>query len=81
MKPPTYVIRAEWDEEAKVWVASSDDVPGLATEAESLEQLMERLRVIVPELLEANGLITDTAHDIPIELLAERKERLRLGTG
>ena len=24
-------IRAEWDEEASVWVATSDDVPGLAT--------------------------------------------------
>jgi len=24
-------IRAEWDAEAAVWVATSDDVPGLAT--------------------------------------------------
>ncbi|MEY3134927.1 MAG: hypothetical protein RJA39_809, partial [Pseudomonadota bacterium] len=22
-----YFVRAEWDEEAKVWVATSDDVP------------------------------------------------------
>ena len=29
-----YFVRAEWDEEAKVWVATSDDVPGLVTEAE-----------------------------------------------
>ena len=27
-----FFIRAEWDEEAAVWVATSDDVPGLATE-------------------------------------------------
>jgi hypothetical protein len=33
-------IRAEWDESAKVWVASSDDVPGLATEEETLEGLV-----------------------------------------
>jgi len=26
-----YFVRAEWDEEAKVWVATSDDVPGLVT--------------------------------------------------
>jgi hypothetical protein len=31
------LVTAEWDEEAKVWVATSDDVPGLATEAESRE--------------------------------------------
>ena len=25
-------VRVEWDEDACVWVATSDDVPGLATE-------------------------------------------------
>jgi predicted RNase H-like HicB family nuclease len=30
-----FFIRAEWDEEARVWVATSDDVPGLATEGET----------------------------------------------
>ena len=30
-------VRAEWDNETRVWVASSDDVPGLATEEEPLE--------------------------------------------
>ena len=34
-----YFVRAEWDEEAKVWVATSDDVPGLETEAETMEIL------------------------------------------
>lgn len=36
-------IRAEWDDEAQVWVATSDDVPGLVTEAPSIEALVERL--------------------------------------
>ena len=27
-----FFVRAEWDEEASVWVATSDNVPGLATE-------------------------------------------------
>ena len=48
-------IRAEWDDEANVWVATSDDVPGLATEADSMEGLSAKLRVMVPELLDANG--------------------------
>jgi predicted RNase H-like HicB family nuclease len=47
-------VKAIWDNEAKVWVAESDDVPGLVTEAESSEALLEKLRVLIPELLEAN---------------------------
>lgn len=78
-KQRSYIIKADWDNEARVWVASSDDVPGLATEAETYERLLDKLRVIVPELLEANGLI-ENHQDIPIELLAERKERLHFRT-
>ncbi|MDR2925874.1 MAG: DUF1902 domain-containing protein [Azoarcus sp.] len=47
-------VRAERDQEASVWVATSDDVPGLATEAETLEALSAKLELMVPELLEAN---------------------------
>ncbi len=54
MGPATYHVRAEWDPEASVWVATSDDVPGLATEAETIEVLTDRLRIMIPELLEAN---------------------------
>jgi predicted RNase H-like HicB family nuclease len=49
------VVTAIWDDEAKVWVATSDDVPGLATEADSLEALIEKLKSMIPELLDANG--------------------------
>lgn len=48
-------LLAEWDGEAGVWVATSEDVPGLVTEAETVEALMEKLRVLVPELLELNA--------------------------
>ena len=44
-------VRAEWDEEAKVWVAEGTNLPGLVTEAETAELLLEKLRVMVPELL------------------------------
>jgi predicted RNase H-like HicB family nuclease len=63
-------IRAEWDDEAGVWVATSDDVPGLATEAETIEALTLKLQSMVPELLEANGCL-DT-QDVPFELLARK---------
>jgi uncharacterized protein DUF1902 len=35
-------------------VAESNDVPGLVTEAPTLEALPAKIRVLVPELLELN---------------------------
>ncbi len=67
-----FFIRAEWDEEARVWVATSEDVPGLATEAETVETLVEKLRGIIPELLEANGIFLD--QEVPFEILSRRFE-------
>ena len=51
----TYEVEARWDSEAGVWVAESDDVPGLVAEAELMNALVEKVRVLVPELLELNG--------------------------
>ncbi len=50
-----YKVRAVWDDEASVWVASSDDVPGLVAEAETMEALMKELKVMIPELLKLNA--------------------------
>ena len=52
-----YQVLAQWDSEAGVWVAESDDVPGLVAEAESPNLLREKLRVLIPELLELNGVL------------------------
>ncbi len=67
-----FFIRAEWDEEAMVWVATSDDVPGLATENDTLEGLIGKLKVMIPELLEANGEAREDG--IPFEVLTRRFE-------
>jgi predicted RNase H-like HicB family nuclease len=61
-------IRVEWDDDAKVWVAASDDVPGLATEDFTMEKLIEKLKIIIPELLKANGVQSEC--DVPFEVLA-----------
>jgi predicted RNase H-like HicB family nuclease len=68
-------IRAEWDDEVQVWVASSDDVPGLATEEKTLEGLIQKLKIMIPELLEANG--TEMKQEIPFELISRRFEILQ----
>ena len=54
-----YEIRALWDGEAAVWVAESDDVPGLVAEADSPRVLVQKLRILIPELLELNGAVSD----------------------
>jgi predicted RNase H-like HicB family nuclease len=50
-----YEILAQWDSEAGVWVAESEDVPGLVAEADSPNLLARKLKVLIPELLELNG--------------------------
>jgi predicted RNase H-like HicB family nuclease len=72
MKGKPLFVRAEWDEEARVWVANSDDVPGLATEGDTLEGLVVKLKVMIPELLEANG--TAEGKEVPFEILTRRFE-------
>jgi len=54
-----YEIRAQWDSEAGVWVAESEDVPGLVAEADSPNVLVQKLRTLIPELLELNGATSD----------------------
>ena len=68
-------VRAEWDEEAHVWVATSDDVPGLATEEDTLEGLVEKLKIMIPELLDANGI--EQEYEVPFEVLTRRFEIAR----
>jgi predicted RNase H-like HicB family nuclease len=72
-------VNAEWDSEANVWVATSDDVPGLVTESETLEELQKKLAVMIPELLEANGVLADAdSREIPLNLIAHREQLISL---
>ncbi len=49
-----YKVNFTWDEEACVWIAQSDDIPGLVLEGGSLDALIERVRNAAPELIELN---------------------------
>jgi len=71
-----YTVRAEWDHEAAVWVATSDDVSGLVTEAETLEELITKLHTLVPEMLEVNGVLgAADACRAAFRVIAERLEQ------
>ena len=63
-----YKVKAFWDGEAKVWVAESVDVPGLCTEAATMELLVKKLEAIMPEMLEANGLLRAGQSEVHFEL-------------
>src|SRR5579859_403953 len=78
-----FSIDAVWDDDAEVWVAESNDVPGLITEADSRTHLIEKLAVLIPELLELNKHPFNPHEDIEIVLHLRRKaekrdERIRL---
>ena len=74
-------VEAFWDEEARVWVASSNDVPGLITESDTMEHLMQKLKILIPELLQANGLLSEPdVTDIPIHLLGKWQEVIKAQT-
>lgn len=69
-------VRAKWDEEAGVWVAESEDVPGLVAEAETFEDLLSELHTLIPELLALNKAAAPGG-EVPVDIIAKRQERIR----
>jgi len=70
-----YLIQFLWDEDAAVWVATSDDIPGLVLESGSFDALVERVRIVAPELLEMNESMPQS---FSICMRSERHERVYL---
>lgn len=52
-------VTARWDNEARVWLATSEDVPGLVVEADTWDGIIEEVRLVLPELLECSGQVPD----------------------
>jgi predicted RNase H-like HicB family nuclease len=67
------VVHADWDPEAQIWVATTQDIRGLVTEADSIEALRAKLPGMVVDLLEESGV-----SDLPasIEIIARASDRL-----
>ncbi|MBF0108285.1 MAG: DUF1902 domain-containing protein [Magnetococcales bacterium] len=49
-----FKIRAVWDSEANVWYVEDSDIPGLVTEAATMEDLSARIESMIPDLLRMN---------------------------
>ncbi|MDA8384496.1 MAG: DUF1902 domain-containing protein [Betaproteobacteria bacterium] len=73
MPTKTYTVSCEWDAEASVWYVADSDVPGLVTEAATLEELEAKLLRMVPELIELNESGAAPA-TVPFELIARKRE-------
>ncbi len=67
------VIHADWDPDAAVWVATTNDLSGLVTEATTFEALRAKLPGMILDLLEEYGV-----SDLPasIEIIARASDRL-----
>jgi Domain of unknown function (DUF1902) len=79
MNQPIYKIEAFWDSDAEVWVATSGDIWGLATEADTLESLTQKLRTMIPELIELNHCISpESVGSITFELISHRQELIKM---
>jgi predicted RNase H-like HicB family nuclease len=67
------IVTADWDPEARMWVATSRDLRGLVTEAESVEALRAKLPGMILDLLEEAGVSDPPAS---IEIIARASDRL-----
>ena len=70
-----YIINLIWDEEAGVWVATSEDVPGLVLESGSFDALIERVRFSIPELIKLNS---PQIQPLSVTFVSKRQERISL---
>lgn len=70
-----YKVNLLWDNEAQVWTAESDDVPGLVLESGSFDALLERVRYALPELVELNG---KSGEVINLFFTSERRDQVAL---
>ena len=66
-------VKLLWDSEAAVWVATSDDLPGLVLESGSCDALIERVKYTVPEFLEIDGIKADYCD---LNFVADRLDRV-----
>jgi hypothetical protein len=65
------VIRCAWDGEAGVWFVQDTDIPGLVTEAPTLDALRGKLPGMVRDLLDDEADV-----EIELDLIAHSHDRI-----
>lgn len=69
------VIDAKWDSSVRVWVATREDVPGVAVEADTTNETMDILKDVILDLMEANGVEANDDMEVVVRF-AQREESL-----
>ena len=70
-----YIINLTWDDDASVWIATSDDIPGLVLESGSFDALLERIRFAAPEIIALNH---PKQSSYVLSFVSNRHERIAL---
>lgn len=66
-------VKILWDNEASVWVATSEDLPSLVLESGSCDALIERVKYAMPDFLEMDGIKADYCD---LSFVADRLDRV-----
>jgi predicted RNase H-like HicB family nuclease len=69
------MVRAVWDDEAQAWVATSEDVPGFVTGADTIEELHAKVLPLIAELIELDK-VEFEGPEIPVHIFAEIPTRV-----
>lgn len=51
-----FSVHAAFDDEAQMWVATSEDLTGLVVEAPTLDGLVGKIGQVLPDLIEGNSI-------------------------
>jgi predicted RNase H-like HicB family nuclease len=70
------IVKVDWDDEAKVWVAISDDI-GIATEADTPQELEAKVLDMIRELLELEAESYSDLPEIPVHFMQQKMDRVR----
>lgn len=55
----TLSVNVQWDDDAGVWIATSEDIIGLCIQADTFDELIDVANQFAPELLELNKVAVD----------------------
>lgn len=71
-------INVVFDSDVNVYVATSEDVPGLVAEAPTFEVLKDKVFSLIPILMSENKHLVGSIPSVPVELLIRQKELVAL---
>jgi hypothetical protein len=68
---PTFHVWAKWDPEGGVWYTAETSIRGLNSSGETLDQLRERLLLLIPDFLE-----DQMPENAILHIIADREDEL-----